>query len=399
MSPATVALALALLLGLQPVTTDLYLPALPQLKEALQAPMSGAQMTMSALLLAFGLSQLFAGPMSDRFGRRRVLLAGLLVYVAASLAAALAPDIAWLIAARAFQGVGMACAVVCARAMVRDLYEPYEGAHVMSRGLSGLGVIAILSPVLGGLLASTLGWRAALGAVACVGVVCVLYIWRLVPDTLAHRNPNALNLRMLAVNAGMVARHPTFRAWTALISATYGGLFTMLAGSSFIYMNALGLPAWGYGMVMAAASLSYLAGTVQCRRWLKTHGLRGAVQRGGYFTLAGGLGMVAVALAGLESVPLVLFTHVLYTFGHGIHQPCGQSGSVGAFPHHAGLASALSGFTLALVAFLVGLWLGIALDGTVRILALTLGTMAVLTTTVAWTLVQRHGEHFSAKPA
>lgn len=391
LSPGLVALALALLLGLQPVTTDLYLPALPLLARDLAAPMSLAQLTMSALLLSFGLAQLVMGPVSDRFGRRPVLLGGLALYSAASLAAALAPDIHTLIAARVVQGAGLAASVVCARAMVRDLFEPHEGAQVMARGLSGLGVIAILAPFSGGLLAAWAGWRAALGAVTAVGVVTLAFVvWRL-PETAPRLNPSALDGRALAKSFSEVARHPAFRAWTALISSTYAGLFVLLAGSSFVYIGNFGLPAWAYGLAMASASLSYLCGTLWCRRLLRLHGLPGAVKRGAFFTLAGGAGMLALALGPTPPVLAVLACHWLFTFGHGVHQPCGQAGAVSAFPQQAGVASALSGFVLALTAFLVGLWLGGHMTGALLPLAGALCAASVVTSLIAWTLVQRHG--------
>ena len=399
MSPATVVLALALLLGLQPITTDLYLPALPLLARDLHAPMSSVQLTMSVLLLAFGLAQLVMGPLSDRFGRRPVLLGGLSLYTLASLGATWAPDIATLIAMRGVQGVGMAASVACGRAMVRDLYEPHEGAHIMSRGLSGLGMIAILAPTLGGLLAAFAGWRAAMGLVSALGLGFGLFIAFKVPETAPVLNPRALSPGPLLANFRTVLAHPTFRAWTALISATYGGLFVLLAGSAFVYTGPLGLPAWGYGLAMASASVAYVLGTFYCRRLLPRIGLAGAVWRGGWFTLAGGSGMLALGLADVRPVLPMLVTHWLYSFGHGLHQPCGQAGSVGAFPHMAGVASALSGFALALTAFCVGLWMGHAMDGSLRMLSIGVFSAAVATTTVAWTLVQRYGDHFVAKPA
>ncbi len=191
-------------------------------------------------------------------------------------------------------------------------------------------------------------------------------------------------------------RHPTFAAWTALTSATYGGLFTVLAGSSFVYIGVLGLSPAAYGLAMATGSLSYLAGTFVCRRWLQHAGLRGAVRRGAWFTLAGGLGMALPALAGVQSVWALVIPQALYTFGHGVHQPCGQTGAVGPFPHAAGVAAALAGCVLAFTAFAVGLWLGEALDGTVLPMALGVGAWAVMTSTIAWTLVQRHGEPATA---
>lgn len=392
-TPATAALALTLLLGLQPVITDLYLPALPLLARDLAAPMSAVQLTMSALILAFGLSQLVWGPLSDRFGRRPILLSSLVLLVLASVGATLAAQIGWLIAWRVAQGASMAAAVVCARAMVRDLYEPHQGARVMSLGLSGLGVLAIAAPLIGGVLAMAGGWRASLGAVTGFACIVLLYVWRALPETLAMPNLRALHAPSLARNARQVLAHPGFRAWAALTAATYGGLFTVLAGSAFVYMAALGLTPAQYGMTMASGSLAYLIGTFFCRRWLLRLGLVSTVRRGAWFSLAGGLGMLACSLApAWASLPLVLASHWLFFFGHGIHQPCGQTGAVGPFPQMAGLASALAGCLLALTAFAVGLWLGQAIDGSLRPLGLGLAFWGAVVAAIAWTAVQRHGE-------
>lgn len=399
MSPATVVLALALLMGLQPITTDLYLPAMPQLARELHAPMAGVQLTMSVLLLAFGFGQLLMGPVSDRFGRRPVLLGGLGLYTLASLAATLAPGIVVLVAMRGLQGVGMAASVVCARAMVRDLYEPHQGATVMSRGLSGLGLIAFLSPTVGGVAAAWAGWRGALGLVTLLGLGMGLFVALKVPETARTLNPRALALGPLATNLRAVMAHASFRAWALLVSFTYAGLFVMLAGSSFVYTGALGVPTWAYGLAMASASISYLVGTFACRRWLPSKGLAGTVRLGGAFTLAGGVLMLALGLGGVNHIAPVLLAQWLYSFGHGIHQPCGQSGAVGPFPRMAGTASALAGFLLSLTAFGVGLWMGQAMDGSLKMLAIGVFTAASATAAVAWTLVQRDGEHLVARPA
>jgi DHA1 family bicyclomycin/chloramphenicol resistance-like MFS transporter len=129
LAPHLAALALALLLGLQPITTDLYLPALPALAADLGAGMASVQLTMSGLILAFGIAQLAWGPVADRFGRRPVLLASLALFALASVGTVLAPNIGALTLARIAQGACLAATVVCGRAMVRDLYEPHQGAR------------------------------------------------------------------------------------------------------------------------------------------------------------------------------------------------------------------------------------------------------------------------------
>jgi len=392
MSPALIVTVLAMLLGIQPITTDLYLPALPGLAAELGSPMTRTQLTLSALLFAFGFSQLFLGPIADRFGRRPVLLGGLVLYVVASLGAALAPGIDALVLWRAVQGVGMGAAVVCARAMVRDLYVPTDGARVMSKALSGLGLIALASPLIGGAIASWLGWRTALLTTGIFGAATLAVVALRLPETARSLDPHALRIAPMFINWWRIARHPSFVAWSLLVTCTYAGLLAFLASSSFVFIEVLGTSRMAAGMFIAGCSTCYIAGTFQCRRWLLCHGLAGAVKRGAVFTLVGGVTMAGLSLAGVVSPWAIAVPQFIYSFGHGVHQPCGQAAVVGPFPRSAGAASALAGFILAAGAVLVGAWLGVAMDGTVFPLTLTVGAMSVATAVVAWTLVQRHGE-------
>jgi MFS transporter, DHA1 family, multidrug resistance protein len=385
---ALAAFTIALLLGLQPVSTDVYLPALPALTRALGATMAQSQLTMSALMLAFGLAQMVWGPVSDRVGRRPVLLLGLLLYTLASGVCVLAADIHALLVGRVLQGAALAAAVVCARAIVRDVYEPAQGAQAMALALGGLGVIALAGPLLGG-LAATQGWRAPLLLVALVGALTLAFVaWR-VPETLARRNPAATQWRPLLRNWFEIGRHPVFLAWALLVASTYGGLFTILAASSFVYIDVLGLSAAAYGASMALGSLSYIAGTLLCRRWIERHGMAGTVVRGGWFTLAAGLAMAGLAAAGVQTLWAVLLPQCLFVFAHGLHQPCGQAGVVAPFPRHAGTAAALAGLLLALVAFAIGRWLGTALDGSTRPMAYGVAFWSICTCALAWGLVRR----------
>ncbi len=391
MSPAVVVVMLTLLLGIQPITTDLYLPALPTLQRELGASVNAAQLTLSVLIACFGLGQLVCGPLADRHGRRPVLLGGLALYTVASVMSTRSGSIDALIGWRALQGAAMAAAVTCARSIVRDLYQPHEGARVMSRALTGLGIIAMTSPIVGGIVVQWLHWQAALLVLALFGVAALALVALYYEETVPQRNPQATRLAPLLNNWAAVLTNPTFRAWVALLCCTFGGLFFLLAGSSFVFIEVLGSSRVAYGVILATSSLAYIAGTWLCRRLLLRHGLRGAVRRGAWFSLAGGLGMAALSLAGVYSVWAIIVPQWLYAIGHGIHQPCGQAGAVGPFPEKAGTAASVSGFLMMLTASGVGLWLGRSLNGTVFPVTLGVGVFSVLVTLVAWTLVQRHG--------
>lgn len=391
MAPGLTILLLSLLLGLQPITTDLYLPALPSLTEGFGASMAQAQLTLTALLLAFGLSQLIWGPLSDRFGRRPILLVGLCAYVLASIGSTLSPTMEALIFWRTLQGAAMGAAVMCARAIVRDLYAPLEGARVMSKGLSGLGLIACLSPPLGGLLSDLFSWRISLLTLAIfsavsLGLVALRYV-----ETLPHKNLHALQPASLLRTWLAILRHPTFVAFSALSSASYGGLFTFLASGSFVFIKVLGLSKTHYGLLMFSTAFTYLLGTFLCRRLLARFDVRQTVAIAGVLSLSGGTLMGVLALAGWHSAWAIMPPFYLFMLGHGIHQPCSQSGAVGPFPQSAGAASALNGFLMMLVAFMIGNWLGTHMDGTVFPLAYGIWFWSVLIASAAWTLVQRQG--------
>jgi len=392
MSPALVVLVLALLLGIQPVTTDLYLPALPALTEGFGAPVSQAQLTLTTLLLAFGISQLVWGPLSDRFGRRPVLLCGLAAYTIASIGCALAPSMALLIVWRTVQGAAMGAAVMGARAIVRDLYTPELGARMMSKGLTGLGIIACACAPLGGLLSDLLGWRYALTALAVFGAATLaLVAWRF-EETVPHKNPQALRPGTLLSTWLAILRHPTFLTYSALSTASYAGLFTFLASSSFVFIKVLGLTRTQYGVVMFTMAFVYILGTFMCRRLLPRFGVRRSVAIAGAFTLAGGTLCGGLALAGWHNGWAIMLPYYLFMLGHGVHQPCSQSGAVGPFPFAAGAASALNGFLMMIAAFAVGGWVGMRLDGTVFALTNGVWFWSVCIAAIAWTLVQKHGD-------
>jgi DHA1 family bicyclomycin/chloramphenicol resistance-like MFS transporter len=392
MSPGLVVLVLSLLLGIQPITTDLYLPALPSLTEGFAAPVSHAQLTLTTLLLAFGISQLVWGPLSDRYGRRPVLLWGLGAYTLASIGCALAASMPLLIVWRTVQGAAMGAAVMGARAIVRDLYTPETGARVMSKGLTGLGVIACACAPLGGLLSDVLGWRYALTTLALFGALSLAVVALRFEETLAVRNPLALRPASLLATWISILRHPAFLTYSALSAASYAGLFSFLAASSFVFIKVLGLSRTEYGFVMFSMAFVYILGTFMCRRLLPRYGVRRSVAIAGALTLTGGTLMGVLAWAGLHNGWAIMLPYYLFMLAHGVHQPCGQSGAVAPFPYAAGAASALNGFLMMVAAFAVGGWMGMRLDGTVFPLTNGVWFWSAWIAAVSWTLVRRYGE-------
>jgi MFS transporter, DHA1 family, multidrug resistance protein len=396
MSPSLVVLLLSLLMGLQPVATDLYLPSLPDLTRSLNGDMAQAQLTLTAMLLSFGLSQLVWGPLSDRVGRRPVLLAGMGLFALASIGATLADSMESLIGWRGLQGLAMGASMMGARAVIRDLYQPADGARVMSKVLGGLGLIACFSGPLGGWLAQHLGWRAALACVALfAAAVLMMLVWRQ-QETLQQPDRDALRPDRLLANWKLILHHPTFWSQAMISGFSFGGLFAFLSLSSFVLVGDFGLSQSAFGLVMFAMSLSYIAGTTLCRQLLTRLGLRRTIAVAAALSLTGGIGLALGSWLEIDSTWVVALPFGLYIMAHGIHQPCAQTGSVAPFPQAAGAASAWSGCLAMVLAFGNGQTLGWLISHGWLTPRQTLGWgvlfWGVLVALNAWTAVQRYGE-------
>jgi len=347
------AMLLPLLLAAQPVATDSYLPALPEIARDL----GSASSSLTVFILAFGVAQLLCGPLADRFGRRPVLLAGLGAYAVAALGCALAGSVLLLAAGRAVQGFAMAAILVCSRAAVRDLYPAHQGPQVMARGLTGLGVVALMSPLLGAWGVEALGWRWVLVGMAIYALVLLGLCWHSFAETHRPMLAGALDAPDASAPRGSareVWRNRPFRAWASLAACTYGGLFCFLLLSPMVYIGYLGMSPVMYGWVPAGGSVVYISSTLLCRRLLSRVGPVRTVQIGSVLSLTGA-SIQALGCLLLPHSPLPLLAgHAVYVMGHGIHQPCGQAGAVGDLPHLAGRAVSWSGFLMMLVAFCAG---------------------------------------------
>ncbi|MEE2976850.1 MAG: MFS transporter [Pseudomonadota bacterium] len=341
--PLSFALLLPLLLSAQPVATDSYLPALPAIAQTL----GSASTSLTVFALAFGIGQLPMGSLADRFGRRQVLLIGLACYAMAALAGALAVSASMLTAARALQGFSMATILVCARAAIRDLHPARDGPHVMARGLTGLGFVALMAPILGAFVAQHAGWRWVLVGMSFYAIVLWAMCWYGFAET-RHETPAQVgSVRAIFSSAD-------FRAWGLLAAATYAGIFCFLLLSPMVYIAYLGLSPELYGWIPAGGSLVYILSTTGCRRLLRRQSLVRTVQQGATLSVAGAcIQALGCWLLPGHAWPLLL-GHAVYCMGHGIHQPCGQAGAVGELPHLAGRAVSWSGFIMMLAAFCLG---------------------------------------------
>ncbi|MCC7068131.1 MAG: multidrug effflux MFS transporter [Burkholderiales bacterium] len=384
---------LALLLGSQPVATDLYLPALPTIAAQLGNP----ALTLTGLTLFFGFAQLVLGPLSDRLGRRPVLLAGCAGYALTSFVGAWVDTLAALIVCRCLQGVAMAAMVVCARASIRDLYAPLEGARVFSRGLTGLGFLALSSPLVGALVVSRVSWHAAFAVLGVFGLATFAWVWFFYDESRPAPNPGAKPVTTLEATR-IVLASARFRAWTAVLCTSYGTLFCFLLASGFVYIQVFGFSTLACGMVLAGNSVCYIGGTYACRRLLLRMSPDRAVTLSAGFSVGGGLFMLVAALArGTPEAWAMIVGQYLFAIGHGVNQPCAQVGAVAEFPELAGRAAALSGCLMMVVAFGVGQAMAPFLGSSAwpLIVANTLGGSLVALS--AWGLVRHSHRDLAAQ--
>lgn len=378
LAETTVLLLVGFSLMLQPLSTDLYLASLPGLTRYFDTSVATVQLTLSVFIVGFGTMQLISGPLSDRFGRYPVLLAGLSLYVAASVGCALAPTIAVLIAGRFLQAVGCCTAVVIARAVIRDLYDPLTGARKFAQASSLLAAGPLLGPIAGSYLEVTFGWRAAFVVVALISAGLLAATFAKLNETNALLNPAATRPSELARTYARVLRSKEFRAYTLLAIASFGGLFAFISGSPFVLIRVLGVPTQYFGYCFASAMIGYLVGTVICRRLLARRGVRHTLAVGAIAAAGGALAMGALSLAGVHHFASILVPQFVYMLSHGINFPCAQVGAVAPFPGHAGAAAGLLGFLTMVAAAGVGWWIGGSDNGTVYPLTLTIAACGLI---------------------
>jgi DHA1 family bicyclomycin/chloramphenicol resistance-like MFS transporter len=379
--PGTFALTilLAALTAIGPLTTDMYLPSLPDIARHLNASTAQAQFTISAYLIGFAVGQIFYGPVSDRHGRKPVLIAAVALYCIASLACAMSTSIEMLITARALQALGGSGGIVLARAIVRDLYSGARAGRELSLIGSVMALAPVLAPIAGGLVQSGFGWRAVFLALVAAGVVGVCVVWLLLPETLTARAAEPVSIPSMVRSYRIVVRHPAYLAYLAITSASYAGLFAWISGAAFVLQGLYGLTPLDFAIVFALGSVGYMTGSALAARIVVRFGLNGVLGAGSCACAVGGLGMVGAVALGLTSSLSLVFPVAIYLAGLGMVLPQGIAGAMTPFPERAGAASSLFGFVQQTSAALCGAVVGLLLGRSAWPLAAGVATMGCVT--------------------
>ena len=377
--PDTLAMTavLAMLTALGPLSTDFYLPSLPEIARVMETDVAGAQATLSSFLFGFAAGQIFWGPLSDRLGRKPVLLAGLALFSVATLACAFAPSIGALTAARALQALGASGPIVLGRAMVRDLYDgPRAGRELARMGMI-MGLVPAVAPVIGGVLQIAFGWRSTFLASLVFAFGLAIAIVTVMPETLRQRSPQPLSLVTIFRGFGVLLKNRAFRVYVALTALSYAGLFAFISGSSFVLIDIYGLTPVQYGFAFAFAVLGYITGTILAQRLVGRRGMDGVMAIGVICLAAGGLVMLVCVLADIGGAFGVAVPMAFYTCGVGLTMPQAQASAMMPFPDRAGAASSLNGLCQMLLSACVGLLVGHLLQRAALPLPLVIATIGV----------------------
>ena len=324
-----------------PVGMHVFVPALPQAARDLHAPATALQLTVSLYILGLALGQLVYGPLADRFGRRPALLAGLVVFTAASLAGLAAPDAQALVAARFLQAFGGCAGLVLARAIIRDTSEGHDAARRLA--LMNLIVTAgpAIAPVIGGALSGLWGWRAIMLALSALGAANLVLAWRVLPETRPEmaRVGAASHLKAYL---GLV-RSRRFLGYAIGGGCATTSLYAFLAAAPFILSDRLHVPAAGTGLVLALLVSGIWLGSLIASRTIMRFSLRRFLVAANAVSVAGALAFLAFALADKLSLPAVIGTMFVFTLGVGAAAPAALVQAISVDPRVTGSASGLYG--------------------------------------------------------
>ncbi len=360
------------------VSTDLYLPALPEIGRAMKADAASVQFTYTSYLIGFALGQLVYGSLSDRFGRRPVLLVGLGVYFVSCILCFFAWDIDVLIAARFVMGMGACSGPVLGRAMVRDIFGRERSAKMLSYMGTVMGLIPAVAPLIGGYITATFGWQAnfvflfIFAAVTTVGTVLLLH------ETNQWRDPDALKARRLIGAYKTLLCSRSFMAYTMAVTFGFGAFTAYISNISYVLIDQLKVPVDDFGYYFIIIVAGFMLGTIIGGRLTGRLGIPRMTLYGILIMVAAASVYAILALAGAVDVFSVIVPAAVMLIGLGLVFPNGMAGAIGPFYMMAGTASALLGFIQMGTGAVIATVTASLYDGTTLPMALGMFTASVI---------------------
>lgn len=363
---------LAAMVALGPLSTDLYLPALPAMVESLASSVPAAQLTLSSYLAGFALFHLACGPLADRYGRRLVLIGGLLLFALASLGCALAQDMNALVAWRFLQGVGACTGPTIGRAVVRDIYAG-RAARALALLAAIMALAPVVAPTLGGWLLSLWSWRSLFWLLGAYAVLGIWALWRWLPETVPSRQP--LRAATIAANFLTLARSREF-SWPVLAaSVQYAGAFAFLSGASFVLIDHYGVPVRQFGLWFMFIVVGYILGNLFTMHWGSRWPADRLMLAAGFLAGAAGTAMVILVWLDWRHPLALVLPMAFYTASVGIALPQAMAQALLPFASMAGTASALMGFVQMGVAAAAGILVGATLSDSGLPMALVIAAL------------------------
>ena len=385
---AGLAVLLTFLVAMGPVSTDLYLPSLPGIARDLETSDALAQLTLGLFIAGFAIMMLVCGPLADRLGRKPVLLGGMAIFVLASIACALSPDIWVLLGARFVQALGASVGPVVGRAIVRDLYGPRAAGRILGYMASAMAFAPLVAPFVGGWLEVAHGWRASFWLLAGYGVVLSLALaWRL-EETLARPAAGPLLSLRLLHDFRLILANRTFLGFMLCAALAFGALFTWISNSAFVVIDHFGVPPQRFGWAFGAVIAGYIVGAFAGSRVGMRFGLSASTASGTTIAALAGLGLVLAGWTGQGGLSALVALMALSFVGVGLVIPQATAGALGPFPTLAGTASALMGFLQMMTGLAVNAVSGLLFDGTPRPMV-SLNALCALLALAAYTFLLR----------
>ncbi|HEX7806742.1 MAG TPA: multidrug effflux MFS transporter [Cellulomonas sp.] len=365
-------LLLGSMAALPAVSTDIYLPSLPDVARDLGTGTAAVQLTMTGMMIGGAVGQLVIGPMSDRFGRRKPVLVGIALHVLTSLLCAIAPGILPLVALRVAQGFFNASASVVAMAVIRDRFVGSDASRLLSRLMLVIGVAPLFAPSIGGLIAGQVGWRGVFVALAVFGVGLWVVVWRRLPETLPGERRRDGGLTTALAGYRVLLRDRHFLALAVLPGLGAAGLMSYVVGSPFVLREGYGLSANQFALLFAVNGMG-LVGGAQVNAWLvRRYAPIRIIRVIVPVSLGLGLVLLAVGVTGAGGLPALLVVLWLALALVNVTPPNASALALGRHGEMAGTAAAFIGGTQAFVSGIIAPLVGV-LGGTT--LAMT-GVMA-----------------------